>query len=94
MRSRIQATPAYELSVDIATSAHGHSIRLISFVPTARRPEDQVKFQGIFNTAELTALRDALNQALGGMTLVEEIGVGQRSRPLVVLSGESQGLRT
>ncbi len=94
MRSRIQATSAYELSVDIATSAHGHSIRLISFVPTARRPEDQVKFQGIFNTAELTALRDALNQALGGMTLVEENGVGQRSRPLVVLSGESQGLRT
>jgi hypothetical protein len=94
MRSRIQATPAYELSVDIATSAHGHSIRLISFVPTARRPEEQVKFQGVFNTAELTALRNALNQALGGMTLVEEIDVGQRSRPSVVLSGDSQGLRT
>jgi hypothetical protein len=94
MRSRIQATPAYELSIDIATSAHGHNIRLISFVPTARRPEEQVKFQGVFNTAELTALRDALNQALGGMTLVDEIGRGQKSRPLVVLSGESQGLRT
>lgn len=94
MRSRIQATPAYELSIDIATSAHGHNIRLISFVPTARRPEEQVKFQGVFNTTELTALRDALNQALGGMTLVDEIGRGQKSRPLVVLSGESQGLRT
>ena len=64
MRSLIQATPAYELSVDIATSAHGHSLRLISFVPTARRPEDQVKFQGVFSTAELKSLRDALNQAL------------------------------
>lgn len=64
MRSLIQAAPAYELSVDIATSAHGHSLRLISFVPTARRPEDQVKFQGVFSTAELKALRDALNQAL------------------------------
>ena len=42
MRSLIQATPAYELSIDITTSAHGHSLRLISFVPTARRPEDQV----------------------------------------------------
>ena len=63
MRSLIQATPAYELSVDIATSAHGHSLRLISFVPTARRPEDQVKFQGVFSTAELKSLRDALNQA-------------------------------
>ena len=64
MRSLIQATPAYDLSVDIATSAHGHSLRLISFVPTARRPEDQVKFQGVFSTAELKSLRDALNQAL------------------------------
>ena len=64
MRSLIQATPAYELSVDIATSAHGHSLRLISYVPTARRPEDQVKFQGVFSTAELKSLRDALNQAL------------------------------
>jgi hypothetical protein len=94
VRSLLQATPAYKLSVDIASTAYGHSIRLISFVPTARRPEDQVKFQGIFNTAELRALRDALNQALGGMTLVEEIGVGQRSRPSVVRTGESQGLRT
>jgi hypothetical protein len=64
MRSLIQATPAYELSIDINTSAHGHSLRLISFVPTARRPEDQVKFQGVFSTAELKSLRDALNQAL------------------------------
>jgi hypothetical protein len=64
MRSLIQATPAYELSVDIATSAHGHSLRLISFVPTARRPEDHVKFQSVFSTAELKSLRDALNQVL------------------------------
>ena len=64
MRSLIQATPAYELSIDIATSAHGHSLRLISYVPTARRPEDQVKFQGVFSTTELKSLRDALNQAL------------------------------
>ena len=64
MRSLFQASPAYELSVDITTTAHGHSFRLISFVPTARRPEDQVKFQGVFSTAELESLRDALNQAL------------------------------
>ena len=64
MRSLIQATPAYELSVDITTTAHGHSLRLISFVPTARHPEDHVKFQGVFSAAELKSLRDALNQAL------------------------------
>ena len=64
MRSPIQATPAYALSVDISTTAHGHSLKLISFVPAARHPEDQVRFQGVFSTAELKALRDALNQAL------------------------------
>jgi hypothetical protein len=64
MRSLIQATPAYELSVDITTSDYGHSLRLISFVPTARRPDDHVKFQGMFSTAELKSLRDALNKAL------------------------------
>ena len=64
MRSPIQSTPAYVLSVDISTTAHGHSLKLISFVPTARHPEDQIKFQGVFSTAELKALSDALNQAL------------------------------
>jgi hypothetical protein len=64
MRSLIQATPAYELSVDIASTAYGHSLRLISFVPTARRPEEHVKFQGLFSSAELQSLRDTINQAL------------------------------
>ncbi len=64
MRSLIQATPAYELSIDLTTTPLGHSVRLISFAPTARRPEEQVKFQGVFNTAEIEALRNALNQVL------------------------------
>ena len=64
MRSLVQATPAYELSVDIANTAYGHSLRLISFVPTARRLEDQVKFQGLFSSTELQKLRDTINQAL------------------------------
>lgn len=65
MRFKIQTTPAYELLVDVENSQHGHSVKLITFVPTARRPEEQVKFQAMFSTAELTALRDALNHALG-----------------------------
>ena len=64
MRSLVQATPTYELSVDIANTAYGHSLRLISFVPTARRPEEHVKFQGLFSSAELESLRDTINQAL------------------------------
>lgn len=66
MRSLIQTTLAYELSVDITTTSHGHSLKWISHVPIARRPEDQVKFQGIFSTAEIQLLRDALNQVLEG----------------------------
>ncbi len=68
MRSLIQATPAYELSVDIASTAYGHSLRLISFVPTARRPEEHVKFQGLFSSAELESLRDTINQALAAQS--------------------------
>jgi hypothetical protein len=64
VRAIMKATSAYDHSADIATTAHGHSLRLFSFVPTARRPEDQVKFQGMFSTLELKLLRVALNQAL------------------------------
>ena len=64
MRSLIQANPTYELTVDIIGTAYGHNVRLISFMPTARRPETQIKFQGVYSRAELTSLRDALNQAL------------------------------
>ena len=64
MRSVIQANPSYELSVDIMPTAHGHTLKFISFVSTARHPEDQVKYQALLNKAELTALRDAINQAL------------------------------
>lgn len=64
MRALIQSTPAYELSADITPTAHGHNFRLISFVPTARRPEEQVRFQATCSQAELVALRDLINEAL------------------------------
>lgn len=64
MRSLIQTNSAYELSVDIASTDYGHSLKLISFVPSARRPEDQIKFQSIFSTTELKLLRDALISTL------------------------------
>ncbi len=64
MRKLIQATPAYELSSDINPTAHGYSLKLVSFVPTARRPEEQVQFQGLFSASELEALRDLITLAL------------------------------
>lgn len=64
MRSLIQDTPHYQVSIDIKPTPLGHSLRFISFVPTARRPEEQVKFQGNFATDELLALQVAVGQAL------------------------------
>ena len=66
MRTTIQTTPAYELSVEITSSDHGHNLKILSYVPTARRPEHQVKFQALFTKSELVALRDSLNHALEG----------------------------
>ncbi len=64
MRSVIQANPSYELSVDITNTTHGHTLKFISFVSTARHPEHQVQYQTLLSTAELSALRDAINQSL------------------------------
>ncbi len=64
MRALIQDSPAYQLSVDITSTPLGHSLRFISFVPTARRPEEQVKFQGNFSAQELTTLGAAVEQVL------------------------------
>jgi hypothetical protein len=64
MRSTIQATPAYELSIDLRQTDHGHHLRFISAMPHARRPEDQTRFQAVFSTPELQALRRAIDEAL------------------------------
>ncbi len=64
MQATIQSTPAYALTADITRTAHGHNLKLVSFVPTARRPEHQVKFQGLFTDKELRALRDVIDQEL------------------------------
>ena len=65
----VQATllsgPAYELRAEIRHTPYGHHVRFLSFVPSARRPEEQVKFQGLFSTAQLRALRDLIDQEIG-----------------------------
>ena len=69
MPQPVQATlltgPAYELRAEIHHTAYGHHVRLLSFVPSARRPEEQVKFQGLFSTDQLRALRDLIDQEIG-----------------------------
>ena len=64
MRSVIQTNPSYELSIDITQTNHGHSLKFISFVRTARRPEDQVQYQALMSTTELKALGDLIREAL------------------------------
>lgn len=56
---------AYELRAEILDTPYGHHVRFSSFVPSARRPEEQVKFQGLFSTAQLRALRDMINREIG-----------------------------
>lgn len=60
----IHQGPAYELSVAIQSSQHGHHLQFLSFVPTSRRPEQQVRFQTLLSTTDLRHLHQAIGQAL------------------------------
>lgn len=60
MRTLIQDSPAYQLLADLTSTPHGACLRLVSFVPTARRPEEQTRFQGMFTPDELRALYAAI----------------------------------
>lgn len=59
-----QQTPSWQLDARIGQTPYGHHLIISSFVPTARRPEHQVKFSGTFSTDELRRLRDVIDQAL------------------------------
>lgn len=64
-----QETPTWQLAAHVAPTPYGHHLVISSFVPTARRPEHQVKFSGTFTVDELRSLRDAIDQALMQDTL-------------------------
>ena len=64
MQSIFQSTPAWQLAAKVTATRYGHHLMISSFVPTARRPEHQVKFSGTFTTDELRALRDQIDQVL------------------------------
>ena len=57
--------PAYELRAEIHQTPYVHHVRFFSFVPPARRPEEQVKFQGLFSTDQLRVLRDLIDREIG-----------------------------
>jgi len=56
--------PTYALSLEIRPVSIGHHFEITSFVPTARRPEQQVRYQATFSTAALRELHDAVGRAL------------------------------
>lgn len=62
----IQSNPSWELDAVVKpVKVDQHHLLITSFVPTARRPERQVRFSGTLTTDELRRLRDVLDQALG-----------------------------
>ena len=65
----IHQGPAYELSLDIASSAYGYHLKFVTFVPTARNPEPQVKFQANLSEQELTQLHEAIRLALASIAV-------------------------
>lgn len=64
MSTTFQSTQTWQLDAKVTATPYGHHLMISSFVPTARRPEHQVKFSGTFSTDELRALRDVIDQAL------------------------------
>ena len=65
MRSLIQCTEAFELSASISQyGSLGYHLKLVSFIPSANHPEEQVRFQGMFSKTELQALIDFLDVAI------------------------------
>lgn len=64
MQTTFQSTPTWQLDATVTATPYGHHLLISSFVPTARRPEHQVKFSGVFSTEELRALRDAIDREL------------------------------
>lgn len=64
MKTIIQDTPAYQLVLDLEQTNYGVNVRFISFVPTARRPEEQVKLQLVLSLEELDQIQKAIQKVL------------------------------
>lgn len=56
--------PAYALRAELLRTPYGRHLRFVSFVASARRPEDQVKFQGLFSADQLRALRNLIDREI------------------------------
>ncbi len=60
-----QSSPVWQVAAQVTPVPYGgHHLIISSYVPTARRPEHQVKFSGTFTVSELHELRDTIDRAL------------------------------
>ena len=60
----LQSSDNYQLALTIRPTPYGHHLKFSSFVPTARRPQEQLRFQLLLTRQEMQALHQALGQAL------------------------------
>jgi hypothetical protein len=68
-RQTIQQTEAWRLDVELIETQWGATVRFISFVPTARRPEEQVKLQLNLSQNELERLQKFLSDTVAAATI-------------------------
>lgn len=60
----LQSSGSYQLALTIQSTPYGHHLKFSSFVPTARRPHEQSRFQLLLTRQEMQALHQALGRAL------------------------------
>ncbi len=68
--TRFQSIDNYQLALTIRPTPYGHRLKFSSLVPTARRPQEQLRFQLLLTWQEMQALHQALGRALEGLPLV------------------------
>lgn len=64
MRATLTNSPAYQLAAELEPNALGFNLSFESFVPTARRPEVQRRFQAHLTEQELLQLRWLIDDVL------------------------------
>ena len=60
----LQSSGSYQLALTIRPTPYGHHLKFSSFVPTARRPQEQLRFDLLLARQEMQALHQALGRAL------------------------------
>ncbi len=62
--TRFKSIDSYQLALTIRLTPYGHHLKFSSFVPTARRPQEQLRFQLLLARQEMLDLHQALGRAL------------------------------